>query len=142
LGPGLKNENAAIILAQRLKFLTKDPTRLWDLSLKMPIIDKHVGDKIQVTMARALSTNSSGYESEICEITEKAISFMPLENRIQAMDLKDFGANIGIWSSDATENWSSATTTMKAMSGFWSDASGYVDTAATASTTLNIDLWW
>jgi len=27
----LKNENAAIILAQRLKFLTKDPTRLWDL---------------------------------------------------------------------------------------------------------------
>jgi len=136
----LRTQSDAITLAQRLSYLTKTPTVKLRTELKLPIIDKLLGDKIQLTIKRAPTISSSGYENQIFEIDEKEISCFPFINKIEAFDLKDFGGNIGYWTSVAAPNWSTASNAQKRVAGYWSDSSGYID--PTDSTSLNQSLWW
>ena len=136
----LKTESDATILGQRLNLLMKDPTVKLNMELKMPVIDHLLGDKIKITMKRVPYEVSSGYRERIFEISGKDISAYPFINRLEAFDLKGFGANIGIWTSANAPNWTSANEAQKAKSGFWLGSSDYA--ASTDVDSRNVSIWW
>lgn len=136
----LRTKSDATILAQRINYLTRDPTLKLNANFKMPLIDKNLGDKVEITLDRVPSTNSSGYTNQVFEINEKQISYSPLINEMQMFNLKDFGGYIGYWTSAAAPKWSTASDAQKRVAGYWSDSSGYADPSDSSS--LNVSLWW
>jgi len=135
----LKTKSNATVTAQRLNLLTKDPTPKLNMSLKMPVIDHFMGDKVKITMTRAPS-DSGEYDERVFEINEKQISCFPFINRLQAFDLQTFGENVGFWTATGAPAWSAAASSDKEISGFWSSDNGYV--ATTDPSSLNASQWW
>jgi len=130
----------ATILGQRLKLLMKDPTTKLKVKLKLPVIDQLLGDKVQITMARSPFSESSGWDKRYFEINSRRINCFPVINSLELFDLKEFGSDIGYWTSDTAVSWSTASDAQKAVSGFWCDSSGYADPADSES--KGVSNWW
>ncbi len=136
----LRSKADADQLAGRLNWITRDPSPMISLSLKAGQIDKTLGDKVKVTLARAPYSTAGGYDERVFEIVSKEVSCFPLLVNLKGRDLMDFGNNVGFWMGDSAPAWGSATAQEKEDSGFWCDANGYCLTADSAS--LNKSLWW
>ncbi len=136
----LRSKADADQLAGRLNWITRDPSPVISLTLKAGQIDKTLGDKVKVTLARAPYSTAGGYDERVFEIISKEVSCFPLLVNLKGRDLMDFGNNVGFWMGDSAPAWLTATAQEKEDSGFWCDANGYCLTADSAS--LNKSLWW
>jgi len=136
----IRNSSDATILAQRLKLLLKDPTTNMKVDLKIPVIDKLLGDKVKLTMTRAPFEQSTGYNQRHFEISGRSISCFPVINSLELFDLKEFGLGIGYWTDATAPTWDNATDADKITDGYWCDANGYAKTGDEDS--LNVSRWW
>mgnify|MGYP001559254228 CR=1 FL=1 len=140
IGTYLRSKADADQLAGRLNWVSRDPSPVISVALKAGQIDKTLGDKIKVTLARAPYQTAGGYDERVFEIISKDVSCFPLFVSLRGRDLMDFGNNVGFWMAATAPDWATATAQEKEDSGFWCDANGYCLTADTAS--LNKSLWW
>ncbi len=136
----LRTSADAAILAGRLNWLTRDPSPTLILSLKAAQIDKLLGDKIKVTLARAPYGAAGGYVERVFELIGKDLSCFPVRMALTGRDLMDFGINVGFWRADDAPEWATATAQERDDSGFWCDDNGYAVTGD--ETTKNKSLWW
>lgn len=136
----LRSKADADQLAGRLNWITRNPSPIISLLLKAGQIDKTLGDKIKVTLARAPLATAGGYVERAFEIISKEISCFPLFVLLKARDTAQFGLNVGFWMSDTAPDWATATAAEKEVSGFWADDDGYIDSTETES--KNKSLWW
>jgi hypothetical protein len=136
----LRTKADADILAQRLNWITRAPSPIISLKLKAGIIDKTLGAKIKVTLARAPVETAGGFDERTFEIISKEVSCFPLFTNIKGRDLMGYGNDVGFWMGDTAPAWAAATAQEKEDSGFWCDDDGYCLTADSAS--INKSLWW
>lgn len=88
--------------------------------------------------APVASGSLSQYPMEVVELRR---SFDPtLKVTARLGNLRGIGQFIGRWADSAAPDYSSATPAERAVSGFWSDPSGYV--VPSDPSTLDISLWW
>ncbi|MDD5170664.1 MAG: hypothetical protein PHN75_17750, partial [Syntrophales bacterium] len=136
----LRSSADAQSLADELNWITRDPSPIITLNLKVSQITKSIGDKIKVTLSRAPFETVGGYSERIFEIISKEFSCFPASLTLTGRDLMDWGNNIGFWTADTAPDWATATKQEKDDSGFWTDANGLVDSTDPAS--KNVSLWW
>ncbi len=136
----LRSKTDADELAGRLNWITRSPSPVISLSLKAEIINKNLGDKVKVTLARAPYSTAGGYVEREFEIISKDVSCFPLLVKLRARDAMDFGADVGFWMAVTAPAWAAATAAERENSGFWADANGLIDPADAAS--KNKSLWW
>lgn len=136
----IRGSDDAGTLAERLLRLFKDPSPLLTMDAKMIFIDKLLGDKIEVTMARAPYEESGGYDERVFEIFGLELSAFPQRHTIEARDLLEYGKNQGFWMASTASAWGDCTTQQKQNSGFWCDSNGYALTADKGS--KDASLWW
>ncbi len=136
----LRDKSAGDGLAQKINWLTRNPAPIISLTLKAGLIDKTLGDKIRITLARAPYEVVGGYDERTFEVIGKDVSCFPLLVNFKARDITGYGDNVGFWMGAAAPAWAAATDQEKDDSGFWCDADGYCLTADSDS--LNKSLWW
>ena len=136
----LRSAADAATLAGRLNWITRDPSPVITILLKAAQIDKNLGDKIKITLARSPFGTAGGYAARLFEIIGKELSCFPVQMVLIARDLADYGSNAGFIMSDTAPGWAAATEQERDESGFVCDASGYCLTADAAS--LNKSLIW
>lgn len=86
----IKTEADATTLAERILWFTANPLAVVTLKLKATVIDKLLGDKIALTLARAPFGTVGGYSAREFEIISKTISCFPLFVTLRAWDAGDF----------------------------------------------------
>ena len=136
----LRSSIDAVSLAGRLNWITRNPSPIATLRLKAGVIDKTLGDKIKLTLERASHSTVGGYVERVFEIIGKEVSCFPLIVKLQARDIMEFGANVGIWTADDAPDWATATAEERSQSGFWTDDNGLADPSDVES--KNKSLWW
>jgi len=136
----IRGKSDADTLAQRLNLVLKDPSPILTGKTKLQLVDKVLGDKIKITMARSPFEVAGGYVGRVFEIFSISKQFSPAEVEIRARDLKELGGQVGFWTASTAPTWANANSDDKAISGFWTDADGYIDTAN--EDTLNGSTWW
>ena len=136
----LRNSVDAVTLAGRILWVSKNISPLLRVDLKISQISKTLGDKVNVTLARAPYATSGGYSERTFEIFEKNLTCFPVQLSLGLRDLMDFGVDVGFWMADTAPAWAAATAQERDNSGFWCDANGYCLTADLSS--LNKSLWW
>jgi hypothetical protein len=143
----LRNSLDAVNLAQRLRSLMKGPTAKIKGKLKTPIIDHLIGEKVRVTMSRAPFGTSGGWDKRYFELSGRQLKCYPVANTVELFDIKEFGGDIGYWTSTDvaiipwSTNWDNATVAQRDGAGYWSSTDGYCSTAKTAIS-LEKSLWW
>jgi hypothetical protein len=136
----LRSKADADTLAQRLNWITRNPSPVINLRLKAGLIDKTLGDKLKVTLARAPFETAGGYDERVFEIIGKDISCFPLFVDLKARDLAGFGSDVGFIMASTAPTWALATAQERDDSGFMCDSDGYCDPADSES--LNKSLIW
>ena len=136
----LDNSSDAIILGQRQLFIRKRPVTLVSGRTKLQLINKNVGDKINITSSRAPINNASGYVNRQFELTRVVKDLGRFNVSFDAVDLNNLGGEVGHWTGPSAPGWSTATDTQKQQQGFWSDANGFIDPSDGAS--KNQSLWF
>jgi hypothetical protein len=136
----LRSKADADELAGRLNWITRNPSPIISMQLKAGMIDKLLGDRMWVTLARAPFGTVGGYDEREFEIISKDVSCFPLFVTLRGRDAMEFGADVGFWMGDSAPAWAAATAQEKEDSGFWADDNGLCLTADAAS--LNKSLWW
>ena len=85
--------------------------------------------------------STGGFVDRVFEVTELTRSFLPtLQVNGVLGDMRGIGEHIGQWTAAGAPNWDSSTDAAKAFSGYWADASGFVDPADAA--TKDISRWY
>ena len=144
----MRNRIDAQITAQRLKLLMRDPTAKIDGKLKTPIVNKLIGDKVNITMRRSPLDTSGGWNKRLFEISSRNIKCYPVENKISLFDLKEFGGSVGYWTSTDSAilpwstNWNNAGTSDRERAGYWHTTDSYVDASTKNANTYQQSLWW
>jgi len=136
----LRSSNDGDTLARRMTILTRDPSPILTGRFKTPIINRLLGDKLQITLDRAPYETAGGYDDRVFEIFGSELSFFPLEHKIQARDLVDYGKGQGFWMATGSPTYGACTQQQRDNSGFWCDTSGYAETADKDS--LDKSRWW
>ncbi|PKN20878.1 MAG: hypothetical protein CVU71_03615 [Deltaproteobacteria bacterium HGW-Deltaproteobacteria-6] len=135
-----RTKAGADTMAGRINWVSRNPSPVITLKLKAGQINKNLGDKIKVTLARAPQSTAGGYDERVFEIISKEISCFPLMVTLKGRDLMDYGRNVGFWMADDAPSWATATAQQRDDSGFWCDDNGYAD--PTDPESLNKSLWW
>ena len=136
----MRNKTDASLLAGRINWVTRNPSPIITLKLKAGQIDKALGDKIKITLARAPHAEAGGFLNRVFEIVGKSFSCFPLYVELKGRDLMDCGSNIGYVVADDAPDYTAATTEEKAQSGYITDSNGYADPTDQAS--KNISRVW
>jgi hypothetical protein len=136
----LRSKADADTLAQRLNWITRNPSPVINLVLKASLLDKTLGDKIKVTISRAPFETAGGYTERTFEIIGKDVSCFPLFVNLKARDLAGFGSDVGFIMASTAPTWALGTAQERDDSGFMCDSTGYCDPADAAS--LNKSLIW
>ena len=136
----LRTSAQATTLAARINWVTRDPSPTLNVLLKAVQINKLLGDKIKVTLARAPYGTAGGFDERIFELIGKDFSCFPVKMTLTGRDIMDFGNNVGFWMADTAPAWAAATAQERDDSGFWCDANGYA--VAGDETSKNKSLWW
>lgn len=136
----LRTEAQASILAARLNWITRNPSPTLSILLKASQINKLLGDKLKITLARAPNATAGGYAERVFEIISKELSCFPEILTVTGRDLMEFGNDVGWWMADSAPAWAAATTQERDDSGFWADDDGYIVTGD--ETTKNKSRWW
>ena len=85
--------------------------------------------------------STGGFVDRVFEVTELTRSFLPtLQVSGVLGDMRGIGEHIRQWTVSGAPNWASSTDADKAFSGYWADASGFVDPADAA--TKDISRWY
>jgi hypothetical protein len=143
----LRNSLDAVNLAQRLRSLMKGPTAKIKGKLKTPIIDHLIGEKVRVTMSRAPYGTSGGWDKRYFELSGRQLKCYPVANTVELFDIKEFGGDVGYWTSTDvaitpwSTNWDNASVAQRDGAGYWSSTEGYCSTQKTALS-LEKSLWW
>jgi len=135
-----RTKAGADTITGRINWVTRNPSPVITLQLKAGQIDKNLGDKIKVTLARAPQQAAGGYDERVFEIISKEVSCFPLMVTVRGRDLMDYGANVGFIMADTAPDWATATVQERDDSGFWCDDDGLCLTSD--PTSLNKSLWW
>ena len=139
----IRGPSDATILAQRLLWISGEPSPILAGKLKISQITKNLGTQIQITVRRSPHRIAGGYVERVFEIFDINKSFFPATMAIRAYDLADYGADAGRWMAAAAPTWAVATAAERAVSGFWLDASGYADIGIPPDeASKNISKWW
>jgi hypothetical protein len=136
----LRNKIDADSLSGKILWLLKDISPIIDISLKVSQIEKNMGDRLRITMARTPYSIAGGYNEREFEIIGKELSCYPVVQGLTLRDLMEFGGYVGIWMGASVPNWITATPNERLTSGFWADEDGYIDPPNDIS--LNKSLWW
>jgi hypothetical protein len=136
----LRTKIDADTLAGRLSWIMRNPSTVISLKLKAGQINKLMGDKFSITLARTPYATVGGYSAYEYEIMAKEISCFPLYVTLKGRDLSGFGYYVGVWMGADAPDWEMATPAERLVSGFWCDANGYCLTTDTDS--KNKSLWW
>ncbi len=136
----LDNSGDAIILGQRQIFIRKNPIARARGRVKWQMVQKNIGDKINITSSRAPFNNTAGYASRQFEIVSLSKDIGSATTFFEAIDLSDFAASVGYWTSDSAPDWSSSTDSQKQQQGYWSDTNGFID--STDGSSKNASLWF
>lgn len=80
----------ATALAAKILWFTANPLDVATLKLKATVIDKLLGDKLALTLARAPFGTAGGYAAREFEIISKTVSCFPLFVTLKAWDAGDF----------------------------------------------------
>ena len=136
----IRSQSDALTLAERLKVLMKDPSPELKTDLKLPVIDKLIGDKVRISLARAPFESASGWSKRYFEIIGRAISYFPVKSTLKLIDLREFGISVGFWTDDSAPVWGSAADSDKASDGYWCDDDGYA--APGEPDSYMVSRWW
>ena len=136
----LKSKADADTLATRMLFLTKDLLTIARFDMSIAEANKYIGDVFRLTLTRSPFATAGGQSKWPYEIIKKTVSAFPAVVSLEGRDMAQFALNIGYWMADTAPAWGAATQEEREVSGFWSDASGYIDSPDEAS--LNKSLWW
>jgi len=136
----LRNSAEALILLARLKIMLSAPSPILSGRMKIQFAETLLGDKFRLTMERAPFATAGGYSKRLFELTKKDITSDPSGIIIEARDLREYGTNIGFWTASDAPTWANSAEADKAISGYWTDANGFVDSDDV--TTLNLSMWW
>lgn len=136
----LDNESNAQLLAQRLGLLHRPPLVRVTGRVKWVMAEVQIGDRVSISTAYAPDSTGKGWTGKIIEIYDVRRDFTENETTFVGYTIDSIGSNIGFWTDATAPDWSVATDTDKASSGYWSDANGYADPSDGSS--LNVSLWW
>ena len=127
--------------SQRLMVVTKSPSPQLRVQMKTPIIDLTLGDKFNLSMARAPYPSVGGYDQRMFEIIGVTYSFFPFLQTIEARDLMEYANIRGIWQITNFPDYQTATDGQKASSGFWLNDDDLADPGDDPGSYL-VSVWW
>ena len=137
----LRSSSDALTLAQRFQFIAGGVSLEVEFEERGAKLAAHrAGQKVLVTYGPA--PDATGV------FTEKAFELVRLDKNFSPVvtiagrlgDLRGIAGMLGHWVDSAAPDWSAANASERANSGFWSDASGFVDPAD--GSTRDIRVWW
>ena len=136
----LRTSSHADTLGERLLWTLGVLVPVLDLSMKLRHINKLLGDRLKVTMARAPFEVAGGFVEKLFEIYSINKSCFPVNVKIGLRDLMGYGEDIGYWTVAAAPNWIDATEEKRSISGYWTDNNGYAYPDNEDS--KNVSRWW
>lgn len=145
------------ILLGRLGMIYESETVSIELTIKIQLAEKNIGDRIQISFKRqSADGNFSWVDFSAYEINNINKDFLNSKIRVIVDDLKGIGESVGHWTEDAPtfpyylgggsmtpwdSSWSDAQVNYaKAHCGYWTDADGFADPNDFRS--LGASRWW
>jgi hypothetical protein len=137
----LTSSSDALVLAQRFQLISGAVSLEIEFEERGALLaTAKAGDKVLVTYSPAPVAAGAfdAYPMELLRVDRSLLPVLAMAGRLG--DLRGIAGKIGRWQDVGAPNWSAASPTQRAVSGFWADSNGFIDPADAATKTSRI--WW
>jgi len=129
----------ANILGERYMWIVNQPGRYVNFETHLRPLQANLGTKLFLTKTKSPNSVAGGMNQTLMEVIGVERDLAGGRTRIQCVDTRGLGLNVGMWMADEAPDWDTATEAEKSVSGFWTDDGGYVKPPDEG---LNFSRWW